>query len=152
MKKMMISMILSLLLVASFALADSPNGVGSPDVECQAHGFDYGIAKYEYVNGGYTLDEGIFHNYAIAISVNSDARSIIWKAEPAVAGVLLKTMTDHYVVGVGGTRGVTDMDIKNDISHVTFCGDEPTDVPEFGVVAAAGILAIAGLFIYQRRK
>ena len=145
MNKTIFSVILMTLLLTSIAAA----GVGNPDVECQAHGFDYGIAKYGF-DGSYTLDEGIFHGYSIAISKESNAEQVIWKASPAVAGVLLKTSSDHYVVAAGGTTGTAVMDIEKDISHVTFCGDDE-EVPEFGVFAALGVLGLAGLFVYRKR-
>jgi len=128
--------------------AEKPDGgVGDPDQECQAHGFDFGIAKFEC--GNETASEGINVDWT-----NCDLAA--WTANPAVDGVLSKE-GNCYQYFSGGAQGVVD-DLTHDISHITLCGNEelppPAErsVPEFGVVAAGLALAGAGVYIARKRR
>jgi hypothetical protein len=133
--------------------------VGSPDVECQANGFDFGIEKFAS-NDEFELEDD---NSEYDITVDGDAQEADWTASPAVDGVLVKSATNTTVFA-GGTSGTiygwtefkfndkknTTEEITHDISHVTFCGNN--EVPEFGVVAGAvALVGALGVFLYRRK-
>lgn len=152
----MLAMLVSVLVIASIGSVIAPpngNGVGSPDTECQNHGFDFGIAKYQ-CNSIVPEEGSAFDSYNITVEwfgELEDCSSVDWTADPAVDGILSKEGQD-YVVYYDGTSGTIE---KGDhgISHVTFCGDLPPVVPEFG--ATVGILTAlgaVGTFFLVRRK
>jgi len=107
------------LTVATPALAR----VGGIDTECQANGFDFGIAKWEWDDDEYEHAEGDVSPYTT--SVTGDDEEADWTASPAVDGVLVKRGGDTSVES-GGTAGTV---YENDhaISHITFCGNEQED-------------------------
>jgi hypothetical protein len=118
--------IFALLLVGT-PVFNAEAAVGSIDTECQAAGFDFGIAKYQ---SAWTLDEGD----GTGINVSGTAQSVNWTANPAVAGVVAKTGTDSDSFA-GGSSGQINAWVtvpgpsgnKKDISHITFCGNQSQD-------------------------
>jgi hypothetical protein len=130
--------------------------IGSIDTECQANGFDYGIAKFEASNGGYVLSEGISGDFDI--EVTGDSMHASWTSVPAVDGVLMKSGTETTVLTGGESGDVYGLETTNakgkpivqEISHITFCGYVP--VPEFSTMAAgvAMTFAIGGYFLLRR--
>lgn len=151
MKKTFAILALSMMLVLTlgFASAKTGNGVGNPDTECQAHGFDYGIAKYDC--GSTTPSDTGTYSGSYTINVNwTDCSSVNWTATPGVYGVLEKESTDYFTYS-GGTSGTINKQ-DHDISHITFCTNEYV-VPEFGTVAGlATALGALGVFFLVRRK
>ncbi|MBN2422151.1 hypothetical protein JXB41_02900 [Candidatus Woesearchaeota archaeon] len=132
------------------------NGVGSPDEECRQHGFDYGIAKWDWVEEAYVLSaEGVRPGYTVSIS--GDAASATWKCNPGAAGALSKEGTYTYVHS-GGTSGTVTPSLApdgktHDISHITLCGNENDgQVPEFTTIGAGLALLGAGAIICRKRK
>jgi hypothetical protein len=97
-------------------------GVGSPDKECQDHGFDFGIKKYECGN---TTPENGSHagDYDISVIWNNCV-SVNWTSNPGVGGVLSKEGCTTYNYS-GGSSGIVTK-ICQDISHITFCGYNET--------------------------
>ena len=130
--------------------------VGSIDTECAAHGFDFGVAKWEY-DGGWFRAEGDTSPWTT--SVTGTLQEADWTADPAVDGVLVKAAT-FYEVYAGGTSGTVygieevkpQAVVVHDISHVTLCANEE-EIPEFGVIAAsiAFVGAVAGFLILRKR-
>jgi hypothetical protein len=123
--------------------------VGSIDTECQAHGYDYGIVKYEWnsTTSAYEQEAPAKAPYTITLTGNSQAAN--WTADPAVAGVLAK-MGQDYTTYTGGTSGTVYMG-THAISHITFCGNDGTTVPESGILVGIISLLIPGT-IYLARK
>jgi hypothetical protein len=147
MLKKSISLITALILIIMPMV--TANGVGSPDVECQRYGFDYGIVKYECSDG---FEEGSYYDY-YNISVEwNECDSFDYTSDPAVDGILLKASTETTVFPGDGNGTITKPD-KYDISHITFCGYEPPVVPEFGLLV--GTLTVASaitvFFLIRRR-
>lgn len=152
MKKLPLFMMLGLLLISMVA-APIPQktlidiSTGNANTECTQAGFDFGIAKWEYQNNAYVLVDTEHAGYTT--SVTGTATQANWTSTPGADGVLSKEGNEHFLLA-GGTSGTI---YKGDhgISHVTLCGNNATDVPEFGVFAALGVLGLAGLFIFKRR-
>ncbi|MEM4710895.1 MAG: hypothetical protein QXL18_03045 [Candidatus Woesearchaeota archaeon] len=123
--------------------------VGSIDYECQQNGFDYGIAKYEY-NNGYYFDEG-----SDVVNITGNSTHIHWDSSVYVSGVLVKSAQTTSVFSGGYSGDAQSMSYNNngklqDISHVTFCGNE-NEIPEFGVIAA-GLALIGAIAIFAIRR
>jgi hypothetical protein len=141
--------ILTLGLILVLMTAVPAPGVGSIDTECRAYGFDYGIVKYEWTAAGAYVPEGLAKSPYV-ITVTGDDESADWTADPAVAGVLHKASTETFV-HAGGTSGtVTAGD--HDISHITFCGNEGTTVPETALAVGLIALLTPGMIYLIRRK
>lgn len=128
--------------------------VGSIDEECQAHGFAFGIAKWDCDGSSCQREEQIS---GYTTDVTGDKQTAYWTASPAVDGVLVKSATNTTVFA-GGTSGTvtgwSEMKshlITHDISHITFCGTN--DVPEFGSYGYAFALvgAVGAFFILRKR-
>lgn len=119
--------ILTLVLVPAsplFAVVDNGQGVGSPDTECQANGFDFGIAKYGTESTSPDTDGASgASDYTTGVTWNGEL-SVDWTANPSVAGVVSKEGTATYV-HPGGVSGSVAKSGQNGISHITFCGNEP---------------------------
>ncbi|MEX1027937.1 MAG: helix-hairpin-helix domain-containing protein [Candidatus Paceibacterota bacterium] len=121
---------------------DSPNpGIGDPDQECQANGFDYGISKWEWDDNEEAYveeNDGDFPLAGYTITVEGDTDEADWTADPAVAGVVSKEALGSFVHS-GGTEGTVTKDGQHDISHITFCGnDEPlVEEPEESITLIA---------------
>ncbi len=120
-KQKLLFVVLSFSLVFStfglFNLNDTlARGIGSIDDECQAKGFDYGVAKWEWSNNSYTTDN------ANGTNVTGDNNQASWTANPAVAGVIRKAGTTSEVFP-GGTSGNISAD-NYGISHLTLCQNE----------------------------
>ncbi len=94
----------------------------SIDEECQDAGFDFGIAKYQC--GQTTAEEGShYDDYTITVTWSA-CTSVDWTADPAVDGILEKAGFNPIEVHPGGTSGTIDKTYQQDISHITFCGNE----------------------------
>lgn len=143
-------------IMTGFAFAQ----VGSMDTECINNGFDFGIAKWEYVgddeNGAYVL-ESEKDGYDTDVE-GDDNSGLSWTSNLNVAGVITKESTDTYT-HPGGLEGTIEKTEKYGISHVTFCGRNyippppPNGVPEFSTIAlvTAIIGGIAGLAFMRRQ-
>jgi hypothetical protein len=151
MKKLFTALFITLML-ATIVIAQELS-VGSVDSECIANGFDYGIAKYQCSETA--AEEGShYDDYTIGVTWtqdNSDCTSVDWTASPAVDGVLSKEGTNTTVTS-GGTSGTIDQIGDNSISHITFCGDEEFEIPEFTTIGAGLALLGAGVYIWKKRK
>jgi len=146
MKKLVaILMVLSVIMLTS-AYAKK---VGSPDEECQANGFDFGIAKWEYGDGVYSLsDDGEFPGYTTNVIGNNNQAN--WTSDPAAAGILTKEAGDTFV-HPGGMSGIVNYHGSHAISHLTLCGNFE-EIPEFTTIGATLVLAGAGLYIYRKKR
>jgi hypothetical protein len=122
--------------------------VGSIDTECQAHGYDYGIVKYEWNGTNYIQEAQPISPYTI--TVNGNAQAANWTANPPVAGILTK-MGQDYATYAGGTSGTVNMG-AHAISHITFCGNEGTTVPESGLIVGIISLLIPGMIYIARKR
>jgi hypothetical protein len=145
-----LSAIVLLVLAVSFVSALPAVAVGSPDNQCQANGFDYGIAKFEC--GSTVAENGSYAPYYdLSVSWN-ECKYVNWTADPAVDGVLVKAATNTDTQ-IGGESGVATNFSKHDISHITFCANEPPVIPEFGwTTGLATILAAITVFFVVRRN
>jgi opacity protein-like surface antigen len=146
--RMFLVLAMAMLVSASFAVAQ---GVGSPDAQCQSHGFDYGVAKFNWEGGDYVLsEEGVRDGYTV--DVWGTASTVYWTSMPAAYAVLTKEGSDTYVHD-GGFEGSINKTGQNDISHITLCGmDDHYEIPEFGLIGFA-VIAMAGIgFLLYRRK
>jgi hypothetical protein len=152
MNKIMLSMLVVLFVTMFSAVAGVP--VGSPDQECMANGFDFGIAKFEWSGTAYVIADNIT-GYALTASGNATNAS--WTSSPAIAGVVMKSGL-NVAVFPGGLSGDvyglpkdgTHPQVQ-DISHFTLCGNNNA-IPEFGTVAA--LVALAGAvsaFVIMKR-
>lgn len=107
-----------MLIFSSFGLFGLNNikamGVGSIDDECQAKGFDYGVAKWEWSGNSYELSGS-----ANGTNVTGDNNLANWTADPSVAGVIRKAGTTSTVFS-GGNSGTIAAESYG-ISHLTFC-------------------------------
>lgn len=141
--------VLSLLLTISLVIAIP---VGNPDEECQARGFDYGIAKYQC--GKNTPDDtgSGYADYAITVVWGEDCNSVSFTANPAVDGILGKQGT-HYTIFDGGTEGTIFKEYQQSFSHITLCGKNTPNVPEFNFyIGALTLISAVTLFFIVRRK
>ena len=116
-----------------YAVVANP-GIGNPDQECRANGFDYGIAKWEWTGNSYSLDGNEKSGYTT--SVTGTASVANWTSDPAVAGIVVFGGTDTNVFP-GGTEGTvnnsnlwTPSQQNAGISHITFCGNEVEVEPQ----------------------
>jgi hypothetical protein len=131
-----------------------PNGPpvvppGSIDTECRNHGFDFGIVKFEWNEESYEPEDPAISPWVV--NVWGNAETAYWTATPAVAGVISKEALNSYVHS-GGVEGEISKSGQFDISHLTFCGNEPEDeIPEFSVIGALAVIGLAGLFIARKR-
>ncbi len=155
MKKTSVLLVLSMIFLVSLGFVVA-NGVGNPDNECQTNGFDYGIAKYQC--GFSDVDElgSEGENYDISVEWGYDyeqeCASAEWTSMPEVGGVLLKAGNDPTVVLSGGLSGTVEKEVHA-ISHITFCGNYPPIVPEFGtIIAMFTALSALGIFFIVRRS
>jgi hypothetical protein len=144
-----IHIILTAIISMLLMTAASAGGVGSIDLECQRYGFDYGIVKYEWnsTTSAYEQEAPTKAPYMITLTGNSQAAN--WTANPPVAGVLTK-MGQDYATYAGGNAGTVSMG-EHAISHITFCGNDTTTVPESGILIGIISLLIPGT-IYLARK
>jgi hypothetical protein len=144
---------LSILLIAIMmvtAVGAQSQGVGSIDNECQENGFDFGIVKFEWIEGSFVPEDPEVLPWSI--NVTGNAQTADWVADPAVAGVISKEATNSYV-HAGGTSGTISKTGQFDISHLTFCANEPdNEIPEFSVIGALAVLGLAGLYITRKRN
>ena len=149
MKKLLILLVAMVALSASFVLAQ---GIGSPDEECMALGFDFGVAKWECNDqtGAWTLFEG---DPNTIVTGNCDVAD--WDVDATNATGIIVKAGDlehggvHYAIW--GTSGTVDE--EKDLSHITFCGDEEY-IPEFGLLTGLAAFGAAGagyLFIRKKR-
>lgn len=110
-----------LFIVGIFGLFNLNNslarGIGSIDDECQANGFDYGVAKWEWQDNSYQSS-----GEANGTNVTGDNNTAYWTADPAVAGVIRKAGSTSTVFP-GGNSGTISAD-QYGISHLTFCQNE----------------------------
>ena len=106
---------------------------------CQAKGFDFGIARWEYKknDGGWQVKVGD----GTTTSVTGNEESASWTSNPDADGVLTNGSNDIFAADDSATKGV---DHNGNINNVTFCGYND-EVPEFGVIAAT--VAIAGSMV-----
>lgn len=121
-----------LMVMASAGITPVYAGVGNPDTECTANGFDYGIAKWEWTEEGWILElDATFPIDEYTTSVRGSETSANWTAGPVVAGVLAKASDaiQKYSGGLSGTINKVD----KDLSHITFCGNNG-DVPTTGTI------------------
>ncbi len=126
--------------------AEKEGSVGSMDAECQEHGFDFGVAKWEYEDGEFKKES---ERSGYTTGVTGDDSTADWRSDPAVAGVLSKEALCYQYLP-GGTSG-TVTKIEYGISHITLCGEREGEVPEFGTVGVLAVLGLAGIFIYKRK-
>ena len=126
-------------------------GVGDPDNECQNAGFSFGIAKYGC--GDSVVEDGSLASYYdINVSFFNDCESASWTASPAIEGVVLSKEGVCYQDLPGGSNGNITK-IRYGISHITFCGNNPPVVPEFGLIAGiTAVVGALGLFFIVRRR
>jgi len=104
-----IMMILTLIAASSIALA-----IKNIDVECQANGFAFGVAKYALVDSAYQADPESDANYKV--SVTGDAQGASWtSSQNYIDGVLKNGQTPALSGGYSGN-------VAGDISYLTFCG------------------------------
>ena len=114
----------------------SNRGIGSPDTECRAFGFDYGIAKWQAKGNGFTPEGDAHGTY-----VSGKASHLEWDVGASGAdGIIIKAGRDvHYKII--GTSGTVKQD-RPETSHVTFCGyDEPTTPLTCQQALDAGLLS-----------
>ena len=153
MKKSIVLMIILSIISLTSVYAVS-KAVGSIDNECQANGFDFGVAKYECPDTDPSEENvaGTSIEWVVVIDENQNPEcvSVDWEADPAVAGVLTKEGTTTFT-SAGGTSGTVEMMGQNSISHITFCG-ESNEIPEFTTIGAGLALAGAGLYMYRKRR
>ena len=142
-----IHIILTAMVSMLLMTAASAGGVGSIDLECQRYGFDYGIVKYEWNGTAYAQEAAPKAPYMITLNGNAQAAN--WTANPPVAGVLAK-MGQDYATYSGGNAGTVSMG-EHAISHITFCGNDTTTVPESGILVGIISLLIPSA-IYLARK
>ena len=159
MRKTLAVFALIMILVLTVGLVSAK--VGSPDEECIANGFKYGIVKYEC--GQYEPDElgsmGEYYNINITSWGFDDEKECVfanWEASPGVDGFVSKeggnSFDEHFnPIKTSGTITKSD---QNSISHITFCSNyEPPVVPEFGtMVGILTALGALGVFFLVRRK
>mgnify|MGYP002620735094 CR=1 FL=1 len=111
---------------------------------CSDFGFDFKIAKAEFDNGGYHFE---FIKSGYNVTVNGDAHSAHWTANPAVAGVVGKAATSYDVLS-GGTSGtVSKSDIgsgKHGISHILWCGNDDVTPVVKCEISASPIAIVRG--------
>lgn len=88
-------------------------GVGSIDNECQAKGFDYGVAKWEWTGSSYQ-PEGSSNG----TNVLGTTKLANWTSVQKIDGVIRKAGTSSTVFSGGFSGSITS---DNDISHLTFC-------------------------------
>jgi hypothetical protein len=138
----MFAMLALVIVTGGFApvYAEAPQGVGNPNQECEANGFDFGITKYEWENDWVEEIDGDFPRVGYTISATGSAQSVAWTATPAVAGIVAfaANVTDVFP---GGTNGTIDAWVPvgesgnfHDISHVTLCGNNPEQGPTTGTI------------------
>lgn len=146
-KLMAIAMIVMIMTVGSVLGL----GVGPPDEECFANGFDFGIAKYGCGTAdGWKLSDG-GERAGYTTSATGTCLLVDWTSDPAAEGVLSKEGTTTFV-NAGGTSG-TVTSFGKEISHITLCGGKGVDeIPEFTGLGASLALAGAGLYIYRRKR
>jgi hypothetical protein len=128
--------------------AQKDGEVGDIDNECQDHGFDFGIAKWNY-DGGFILSEE--HDDYDTL-VTGDSSSAHWESVPDADGVLSKEGVCYQYLP-GGSSGDVD-NIEYGISHVTLCGNEDGDneIPEFTAIGAGIALLGAGAYFVSRKR
>ncbi len=125
-------------LVLAGALAVQPAAAtdlgpqGGPTAECQRAGFDSGVkldtgdaGDYVYSTAGKWEPTGL--PISLKVWIEED-NTFTWEADPAVAGVLVKAGLG-YTILPGGTSGGGTPSNGKDISHITFCYDEPDNDP-----------------------
>jgi len=121
--------------------------------ECTDAGFDYGIAKFQCRDTSY--DEGPFPGYTASVTWHleeGECDYVDWTVVPKPDGIISKEGSARYVYTPVGTSGRVNKTAQNAISHITFCGNNNDDVPEFGLVGSAAVLAGAGLYLFLKRK
>ena len=128
--------------------AQKDEGVGDIDNECQEHGFDFGIAKWNY-DGGFILAE---EHEDYDTLVTGDSSSAHWESVPAADGILSKEGVCYEYYDGGSSGDVNQMEYG--ISHITFCGNEDGDtpVPEFTAIGAGLALLGAGAYFVSRKR
>ncbi|MEO7804438.1 MAG: hypothetical protein ABIS18_08845, partial [Actinomycetota bacterium] len=130
------------LLFATLLQAPAQAGVGDPDAECQANGFDFGIEKW---SPAWTLDEEGSAGADYTITVSGTRLLVTWTSSPAVAGVLAKAGTLYAVLpgGTSGTISVASLPILqgHELSHITFCGNNALTPVTASAVLGACVFA-----------
>lgn len=152
MKKLL--MIIFIFLISVVSVLGATSQTQTIDEECQAFGYDYGIAKWTWNTDSFNKTQG-----SDGVIVEGTQSQITWVSANEVAGVITHEECFNQVTA-GGLRGLVDVhDDAYGIQHVTFCADNSDDtsqtdgdVPEFGTITAILILIIAGLYITKRSK
>ncbi len=112
---MLIMLIMNMSMVGVFFVA--PAAYASDiNSECNDHGFDAGIAKWEWNEDAYIADGS-----ANGTNVIGDNEEAYWVSASSVGGVLRKSGQTYeiYSGGIGGTVTAGTYSI----SHLTFCGE-----------------------------
>lgn len=156
MKAILLLVMIFFLAVPVFAdidcIAEGYEGYASPgniEDECRSAGFDFGIEKWEYVDGEWIKTED---KWGWDTTVEGDASHVEWSAYPGISGIISKEAPCYGLPDQEGLSGSYD-NIRFDISHVVFCGSEGYEVPElslYGLIAAG--LVTAGLLLYLRNR
>ena len=164
-----VSYIVAVLMLAGAVSA----AVGSISDECQAHGFDSGVAKWSCGDSGFTLEESNYISYTT--DVVGDCQGADWTSVPGADGLVVKAGTDSQVFpgGVSGTveawsqcqNAECKKNVTRDISHVTFCRnsdggscrgqecDPGQGVPEFSTLTlGVAVLAATMGLVYLRKR
>ena len=120
------------------------------DEECKAFGYDFGVARWEWVEGFgfYEAD----HIQGFSTNVTGWRDEVSWQSNPAISGVVSNEECVYQVLN-GGIKGGFSKHGDDYINHVTFCGDYGSEheIPEFSALAAS-ILLLAGLGILLYRR
>lgn len=114
------------------------DGSSNLDVECKDHGFDFGIAKWEWEDESWQVENNPpFPLADYNTFVSGDDQASDWTSDPIAAGVVAKTATDSYVFDGGISGQINNTDTGNhDISHITFCGNESESETQTATIIA----------------
>ena len=107
------------------------------------------VGKFEWEGSQY-VEEEAWNDPTYEITVTGDDNIAYWTSVPEVCYVVEKESGDYYTYegGNGGTIYSQD----HGISHITFCGDDFEDVPEFSTIGAGIVLIGACGYILKKRK
>lgn len=112
-KFVLFTFILSLFFALGNLHYSKATGVGSIDTECQAKGFDYGVAKWQWNGTSYQPDGS-----SNGTNVTGTSKLANWTSIQKIDGVIRKVGTSSTVFSGGFSGSISS---SQDISHLTFC-------------------------------
>jgi hypothetical protein len=156
MKKLIQYLMLSILLVAG-ASAYSGNGFSE---DCEAHGFDYGIAGWEY---NQTSSAWEAYGDPVWTSVNGSSDVADWQSGYGDGALIFSDAINYTVTGTVGTEHTPGMSLilicafegsntetGSDTANRILSQNDP-EIPEYGMYAAI-VALLGGVAIYLTRK